>query len=256
MTVASSPFSAFVDCQVPSPFRHDLREGIFFKHSAGSRDPRSNPDTQRALCRVLESLSEGRPVHFGDYPSGVCRRVLLLAAGAEDKGSVAVATRFSNGAEANLLAQKSLQLVFFPAPKHAAAYYEAGAFSAAMGPADTLPGSVGMLRLLYDPRINLAQLTDLQSSVNLQRPQVSALLKTPEHNLPGCYFRWRHYLLDHAFSFVRGLGISRLAVGPVEERDFPLTCRMRNADLVIERALKNGFSLSEDRSVLIDCKGK
>jgi hypothetical protein len=78
------------------------------------------------------------------------------------------------------------------------------------------------------------------------------LLKTPHNNLSGFYFRWRHHLLEQAFCFVRDMGISRLAIGPVEEDPFPLNYRVKNYKLIVEKALKSNFALSRDGSVLQD----
>ncbi len=254
-----NPLKTLTECAVPSLFRHDLREPIIFRREAESRGDRTSESEQRRLARVIDLLSEGHPVHMGDYPHGAYRRVLLLSSSgpsgelkAGATGSIAVATRYVDGVERSFFSLDSLTLVFFPSPRHVGKYYEAGAYSMANGPADTFPGSVGMLRLLYDSSRNLAQLTELQSSVNFENKRVVELLKTPHNNLSGFYFRWRHHLLEQAFCFVRDMGISRLAIGPVEEDPFPLNYRVKNYKLIVEKALKSNFALSRDGSVLQD----
>lgn len=227
---------------------------------------RQKPDFQARESAVIEEVTEaiatlgrGRPVCFGAYPDGVYRRVTplqsIVGKGGRDEGVVCEVVRYDGAEQKHILSLPVLSLVYFPAAHDVGAYFKAGAFSQFSGPSEFYPGSVGMLQMLYHPQKHIAQVVALQSSVIHSKERVRDLLNKADNNLANRYFRWRYHLLDQAFAFTRREGISRIAIGPSNLQEFPLTAMTRNHEIISEKALKNGFKLSRDRSHLIDQLG-
>ena len=205
--------------------------------------------------RAVTALHEGRPVIVGKYPTGVYREIVALESMRDStgapKGLLAVATRYNGGKEQTFLGIPTLTLVYLPTPEDAAVYYSAGALSYRAGPADLYPGSVGSLELAHDPMSGIAQ---LQSSAKVSEPAVSDILKKPGDSLCTKYQKWSSRLLERAFAHIRRLGISQIAVGPQPETDLPLSAPVRNLSMIRSKAEACGFTLSADRSLLIDTR--
>jgi hypothetical protein len=211
---------------------------------------------QAEVERAITALQGGTPIITGRYPHGVYREILLLEnlqdSHGTPKGVLAVATRHDSGEERPLLGLPTLTLVYFPTPRDATVYYRAASPSYRAGPADLYPGSVGALELVSDPDTGIAQIVQLQSSVKVADPSVSKLLKTPGSSLCTRYQKWSSRLLEHAFDHVRRLGISQIAVSSLPETDLPLSAPVRNIAMICRKAQTCGFTLSQDKSVLID----
>jgi hypothetical protein len=219
-------------------------------------ESRAVPAMHEEVHRAVTALHEGRRVIVGIYPTGVYREIVVLeslrdSTGAP-KGLLAVATRYNGGKEQTFLGLPTLTLVYLPTPEDAAVYYLAGALSYRAGPADLYPGSVGSLELVHDPMCGIAQITQLQSSAKISEPAVSDILKRPGNSLCTKYQKWSSRLLERAFEHVRRLGISQIAVGPQSETDLPLSAPVRNVSMIRNKAEACGFTLSSDRSMLID----
>jgi len=219
-------------------------------------ESRERPAMRDDVHRAVTALHEGRRVIVGTYPTGVYREIVALeslrdSTGAP-KGLLAAATRYNGGREQTFIGLPTLTLIYLPTPEDAVVYYRAGALSYRAGPADLYPGSVGSLELVHDPMSGIAQITQLQSSAKVSEPAVSELLKKPGNSLCTKYQKWSSRLLERAFEHVRRLGISQIAVGPQPETELPLSAPVRNLSMIRHKAEACGFSLSADRSLLID----
>ena len=219
-------------------------------------ESRESPSMQAEVERAITALQGGQPIITGRYPDGVYREILLLEelrdSRTTPKGLLAVATRYDGGAQRSFLGFPTLTLVYFPTPRDATVYYRAASSSYRAGPGDLYPGSVGALELVRDPDTGIAQIVQLQSSVKIADPSVSKLLKTPGSSLCTRYQKWSSRLLEHAFDHVRRLGISQIAVSSLPETDLPLSAPVRNIAMICRKAQTCGFTLSQDKSVLID----
>jgi hypothetical protein len=206
--------------------------------------------------QAVTALHDGRPMLVGQPSNGVYREVLMLEllhdSQGTPKGLLAVATRYNAGKEQAFLGLPTLTLVYFPTPADAATYYRAGSSSYRAGPADLYPGCVGVLQLVHDDVSGIAQIVQLQSSVRVADPSVSELLKEPGNSLCTRYQKWSSRLLERAFEHTRRLGISHIAVAARPETDLPLSAPVRNSGMICRKAETCGFTLSADRSLLLD----
>jgi hypothetical protein len=251
--VANSATHDFASCVLGAPRAPHIMRGDWQTPAS-----RQLPEMRDEIHRAVTALHEGRPVIVGTYQTGVYREIVALeslrdSTGAP-KGLLAVATRYNGGKEQTFLGLPTLTLVYLPTPEDAAAYYLAGALSYRAGPADLYPGSVGSLELVHDPMSGIAQITQLQSSAKVSEPAVSDILKKPGNSLCTKYQKWSSRLLERAFEHVRRLGISQIAVGPQSETDLPLSAPVRNLSMIRNKAEACGFTLSSDRSLLIDTR--
>ena len=223
-------------------------------------ESRSLPSMQEEIRQSVIALHEGRPMIVGRYPTGVYREISMLESlhdsTGSPKGLIAVATRYNAGKEQSFLGIPTFTLVYLPTPEDSVTYYRAGVFSYRAGPADLYPGSVGALELVHDPINQIAQITQLQSSAKVSDPTVAALLKEPGSSLCTRYQKWPSRLLERAFDHVRRLGIARIAVAALPDTSLPLSAPVRNFGMICHKAEACGFTLSADRSLLIDDVGQ
>lgn len=234
-----------------------------FRLSGASPFERTNPQTQSKLVAALTALGEGIPLHFGNYPDGVHRR-LALVRNLGKKGLIAQATRYNKEIESSFLGLPSRTLIFFPTASDAACYLEAGALSYRDGPSDLYPGSVGIVEMLYDVSLNMAQITTVQSSVDHRKSAVQTMLQREGRNLGKKYLGWADRLVAESLAFARRAHISRISIGriphagedssfaTIPEDAFPLTTRPRNHAIVTKKAAQLGFTLSHKGHLLED----
>ena len=252
-SVAASETEEFGSCPLGIPRTPHIMPGDW-----QTPESRERPAMRDEVHRAVTALHEGRPVIVGKYPTGVYREIVALESMRDStgapKGLLAVATRYNGGKEQTFLGIPTLTLVYLPTPEDAAVYYSAGALSYRAGPADLYPGSVGSLELVHDPMSGIAQITQLQSSAKVSEPAVSDILKKPGNSLCTKYQKWSSRLLERAFAHTRRLGISQIAVGPQPETDLPLSAPVRNISMIRNKAEACGFTLSADRSLLIDTR--
>ena len=97
-----------------------------------------------------------------------------------------------------------ISLVMFPKPEHVPTYYLAGSKSLRDGPADSYPGSIGILDIEIDLRKSKGRLVQLQSSVRHSHPEVKNLLKRSlnQPQLATYYAHWKHDLMQIGLDYL------------------------------------------------------